>query len=590
MTEGLTQTTTKPDGRIAQQYSWLKGYSGGVFGEDLVAAIIVTILLVPQSLAYALLAGLPPQAGIYASIFPIAVYALLGSSRQLSVGPTAVVSLMTAAAIAAIPEGQRLISAAALALMTGGFMLVFGLLKSGFIMNFVSRPVVSAYITGAGLLIIISQLRHIFGVQAGGQTALELLRSLFSSLSERQSVAIIVGGGSVAALWSIKKYMAYGLYKLGLKPTVARLGARIAPIFVVLLCIGLSASLNLSEQYGLRVVGDIPAGLPSFTLPALSLPAYEALIIPALIIAVVAFVDSMTIAQTLAARSRSRTDANKELLGLGISNFFSGMTGGYPVNGSLSRSAVNFSAGAQTPIAGVLAAIFMAMTALLFTPYLTELPLATLAALIIVACFSMMEFDNIWRTWVYSRTDGMTAVATFLAVLLLGVQWGVLVGVVLAMALHIRATLKPHMARVGRFPGTEHYRDAERFNVETDPEVVTLRIDESLYYANARYLEDKVARLLIEHPEMTDLILMCPAVNKIDASALSSLHEINKRLMSANVKLHISELHSHVRERLHRSNFIDALSGQIFLSQHEAIEALRPEPDWSQFSDHIDIH
>jgi len=518
--EDFDIVTPKKPSRLFQQYGWLKGYSAGVFSEDLVAAIIVTILLVPQALAYALLAGLPPKAGIYASIFPLAVYALLGSSRQLSVGPTAVVSLMTAAAIATIPEGQRLVSAAALALMTGGFMLVFGLLKSGFIMNFVSRPVVSAYI----------------------------------------------------------------------KPTHARLGARIAPIFVVFISIALSAGLNLSEKYGLRVVGDIPSGLPSFSIPALSLPAYEALIIPALIIAVVAFVDSMTIAQTLAARSRSRVDANKELLGLGISNFFAGMTAGYPVNGSLSRSAVNFSAGAQTPIAGVLAASFMAVTALLLTPYLTELPLATLAALIIVACFSMMEFDNIWRTWVYSRTDGLTAVATFLSVLLLGVQWGVLVGVVLAMALHIRATLKPHMARVGRFPGTEHYRDAERFNVETDPEVVTLRIDESLYYANARYLEDKVARLLIEHTEMTDLILMCPAVNKIDASALSSLHEINKRLMSANVKLHISELHSHVRERLHRSNFIDELSGRIFLSQHEAIEALRPEPDWSQFSDHIDIH
>jgi len=588
--EDFDIVTPKKPSRLIKQYGWLKGYSAGVFSEDLVAAIIVTILLVPQALAYALLAGLPPKAGIYASIFPLAVYALLGSSRQLSVGPTAVVSLMTAAAIATIPEGQRLVSAAALALMTGGFMLVFGLLKSGFIMNFVSRPVVSAYITGAGLLIIISQLRHVFGVEAGGQTALDLLRSLLANLSDRKAVAIFVGGGSILALWSVKKYLAYGLYKVGVKPTHARLGARIAPIFVVFISIALSAGLNLSEKYGLRVVGDIPSGLPSFSIPALSLAAYEALIIPALIIAVVAFVDSMTIAQTLAARSRSRVDANKELLGLGISNFFAGMTAGYPVNGSLSRSAVNFSAGAQTPIAGVLAASFMAVTALLLTPYLTELPLATLAALIIVACFSMMEFDNIWRTWVYSRTDGLTAVATFLSVLLLGVQWGVLVGVVLAMALHIRATLKPHMARVGRFPGTEHYRDAERFNVETDPEVVTLRIDESLYYANARYLEDKVARLLIEHTEMTDLILMCPAVNKIDASALSSLHEINKRLMSANVKLHISELHSHVRERLHRSNFIDELSGRIFLSQHEAIEALRPEPDWSQFSDHIDIH
>ena len=590
MTNDYAIDAPRKQGRIARQYDWLQGYSAGIFSEDLVAAIIVTILLVPQALAYALLAGLPPQAGIYASIFPLAVYALLGSSRQLSVGPTAVVSLMTAAAIAVIPEGQRLVSAAALALMTGGFMLIFGLLKSGFIMNFVSRPVVSAYITGAGLLIIISQLRHVFGVQAGGQTALALIRSLIAEISETKAVALLVGGGSIFALWSVKKYLAYGLYKLGVKPSRARLGARIAPIFVVLISIALSAGLNLSERYGLRVVGDIPAGLPSFALPNLGLPDYEALVIPALIIAVVAFVDSMTIAQTLAARSRSRVDPDKELLGLGISNFFSGMTGGYPVNGSLSRSAVNFSAGAQTPIAGVLAAAFMTLTALLLTPYLTQLPLATLAALIIVACFSMMEFDNIWRTWVYSRTDGMTAVATFLAVLLLGVQWGVLVGVILAMALHIRATLKPHMARVGRFPGTEHYRDAERFNVETDPEIVTLRIDESLYYANARYLEDKVARLLLEHTEMTDMILMCPAVNKIDASALSSLHEINKRLMSANVKLHISELHSHVRERLHRSSFIEQLSGQIFLSQHEAIEALRPEPDWSQFSDHIDIH
>ncbi|MGB0908566.1 MAG: STAS domain-containing protein, partial [Maricaulaceae bacterium] len=182
------------------------------------------------------------------------------------------------------------------------------------------------------------------------------------------------------------------------------------------------------------------------------------------------------------------------------------------------------------------------------------------------------------------------AVATFLSVLLLGVQWGVLVGVIFAMALHIHTTLRPHMAIVGRFPGTEHYRDAERFNVETDKEVVTLRIDESLYYANARYLEDKVARLLTENSDMTDLILMCPAVNKIDASALSSLHEINKRLMSGNVRLHFSELHSHVRERLYRSSLIDALSGRIFLSQHEAMEALRPEPNWSHFFDHVDIH
>ena len=581
----------KKPSRLLRQWGWAKGYNASVFSEDLVASIIVTILLVPQSLAYALLAGLPPQAGIYASIFPLAIYAIFGSSRQLSVGPTAVVSLMTAASIATVPEGERLVAAAALALMTGCFMVIFGLLKSGTIMNFVSRPVVSAYITGAGLLIIISQLRHVFGVQSEGQTALDLIRSFFADLSNTQSVAVMIGGGTIFFLVLMKRYLAYFLYKfVKLKPSTARILARIVPIFAVGICILLSSRLNLSEVYGLRVVGEIPTGLPSFQFPPLTLQGYEALVISSLIIAIVAFVDSMTIAQTLGARSRSRVDANKELLGLGASNFISGLTAGYPVNGSLSRSAVNFSAGAQTPIASILAAIFMGITALFLTPHLSDLPLATLAALIIVACFSMMEFKNLWRTWLYSRADGLTAVGTFLAVLLVGVQWGVLVGVILAMAFHIRATLKPNMARVGRFPGTEHYRDAERFNVETDPAVVTLRIDESLYYANARYLEDKVARVVLEFPDMTDLILMCPAVNKIDASALSSLHEINKRLLTSNIKLHISELHSHVRERLHRSTFIERLSGQIFLSQHEAMEALQSEPDWSTLDDHVDMH
>lgn len=589
MSSEVSHTSSKSS-RIVRQWPWLSGYNSGIFSEDAIAAIIVTILLVPQCLAYALLAGLPPQTGIYAAIFPLAFYALFGSARQLSVGPTAVISLMTAAAIATLPEGERVVSAAALALMAGIFMLLFGVLKSGFIMNFISRPVVSAYITGAGLLIIISQLKHILGIQAEGGTAFELLQSIIGAAANFNVAALIIGGGSIAALFFIKRYLPYLLVRTGLRASRARMIGRIAPIGIVLLCMGLSAGLNMAQNYGLRVVGEIPAGLPVARFPELSPKAFQNLIIPALVIAIVAFVDSMSIAQTLAARSRSRVDPNKELLGVGASNFIAGLTGAYPVNGSLSRSAVNFSAGAQTPIAGVLAAGFMALTALFLTPYLTQLPLATLAALIIVACFSMMEFENLWRTWRYSPSDGITALATFLSVLLLGVQWGVLAGVVLAMALHIHTTLRPHMAIVGRFPGTEHYRDAERFNVEVDPEVVTLRIDESLYYANARYLEDKAARILIENTQMTDMVLMCPAVNKIDASALSSLHEINKRLMSANVRLHFSELHSHIREQLERSDIISALSGEIFLSQHEAMEALRPEPDWAMFSDHVDIH
>ena len=573
-----------------EQWDWLKGYNGSIFADDLVAAIIVTILLVPQSLAYALLAGLPPQVGIYVSIFPLIAYALFGSSRVINVGPTAVISLMTAACIATLPEGARLVSAAALALMTGGILLIAGLLKAGFIMNFVSRPVVSAYITGAALLIMISQVKHILGVQATGNTAFELVRSIGQNFKNANPAALWTGGVAIALLWSIRRYLAFVLVKLHMKSNRAKMIARIMPIFVIIAFILISESLSLAQNYDLRVVGIVPAGLPPLKIPGLDLPAFQALIIPATVIAIVAFVDSTSTAQELASRARGRIDANKELLGLGASNLVAGMTGGYPINGSMSRSAVNFQAGGRTPIVSIVVALMMFLTALFLTPILKSLPLSVLAALIIVACFGLIDLKTLWRTWVYSRADGTTALATFFSVLVFGVQWGVLVGVVLAMALHIKGTLQPYMPLVGRFPGTEHYRDAGRFNVETNEQVKTLRIDESLYYANARFLEDKVAQVVSNSPDMTDLVLMCTAVNRIDASALSSLEEINKRLKRTNIQLHFSDMQSRVKERLYRSDLIEHLSGEIFLSQHEAMEALEPEPDWNQLSDHVDIH
>lgn len=582
-------STSKPN-PIMTQWSWLKGYNGSIFADDLVAAIIVTILLVPQSLAYALLAGLPPQVGIYVSIFPLIAYALFGSSRIINVGPTAVISLMTAASIAVLPEGTRLVSAAALALMTGGILLLAGLLKAGFIMNFVSRPVVSAYITGAALLIIFSQLKHILGVQASGNTVIALLGELVRNFKSSNIAAIQTGGAAIIILWLVRRYLAFVLIKLHVRSRIAKLIGRTAPILVIIGFIFLSAGLNLEKTYALRVVGTIPSGLPPFDIPLLSMISYKALLVPAIVIAIVAFVDSTSTAQELASRGRNRIDANKELLGLGASNFVAGLTGGYPINGSMSRSAVNFSAGGQTPVVSIVVAMMMALTALFLTPVLKALPLSVLAALIIVACFSLIDFKALWRTWVYSRADGITAIATFLSVLFFGVQWGVLAGVVLAMALHIRGTLQPHMPLVGRFPGTEHYRDAGRFNVETNDQVKTLRIDESLYYANARYLEDRVAQLVAENDDMSDLVLMCTAVNRIDASALSSLEEINKRLKSAAINLHFSDMQSRVKERLYRSDLIEHLTGEIFLSQHEAMEALEPEPDWNQLSDHVDMH
>ena len=569
---------------------WLRSYSPKTASQDFVAATIVTVLLVPQSLAYALLAGLPPEAGIYASVLPLVAYSLLGSARHLTVGPTAVVSLITAAAVASFPEGQRMVAATGLALMTGAFLVILSVFKAGTIMNFVSRPVVQAYITGAALLIVASQLRHVIGAGEGGRTAIELVANLRGALSNANPASLAIGLGVIAFLLLMRRYAAFGLFKLGIGKEWARMLARTAPIIAVAATILISSLLDLSDRSGLNVVGEIAGGLPMLGVPQLSPQMWMDMVLISIVVGLVAFVDSMTIAQTLSAKARERVDANRELMALGASNVAAGLSGAYPVNGSLSRSIVNYTAGAKTPAAGLMTAAFMALAALFLTPALRDLPLATLAALIIVACFNLFDFKAIWRTWRYSRADGLTAIATFLAVLLLGVQWGVLVGVILAMALHIRTTLKPYIAEVGRFPGTEHYRDASRFIVETDDTIKTLRIDESLYYANARYLEDEIGRLVADSPELTDLILMCPAVNRIDASALESLFEINRRLQSAGIRLHLSELHSHVRDRLYRSNFLEKLSGEVFMSQHHAMEQLSPEPDWDAISDHIDIH
>ncbi|MGB6318528.1 MAG: SulP family inorganic anion transporter [Litorimonas sp.] len=567
----------------------MRGYDGSIFSRDLIAAVVVTILLVPQSLAYALLAGLPPKVGIYASITPLLAYALLGSSRQLNVGPTAVISLMTANTISELPEELRVIGAAALAVIVGVMLIGAGLLKAGFLMNFVSRPVVSAYITGAAFLIIISQLQHILGVDGGGRTAFAMLGNLREQLSGIGILTLGVGIAALVSFYLARNSVAYQLVKAGLSSNMARMASRMAPIVIIAIFILISWLLSLEDR-GLAVVGFVPGGLPPLSLPMVSGPLLQSLLIPAAVIAIVAFVDSTSTAQELASRRRGSINANRELFGLGAANLAAGLSSGYAVNGSMSRSAVNASAGGETPLSGIIVAALMAVTALFLTPLLEPLPLAVLAALIIIACLSLLDFKTIWRTWVYSRMDGLTAIATFLAVLLLGVQYGVLAGVVLAMALHIRTTVNPHMPLVGRFPGTEHYRDASRFVVETSDQVKTLRIDESLYYANARTLEDRVAQVVAETPHLTDLILMCTAVNRIDASALGSLETINQRLSSNGVKLHFSDMQSRVRERLFRSSFLDRLTGQIFLSQHEAMETLQPDPDWSFLDDHIDIH
>ncbi|MBA2778443.1 SulP family inorganic anion transporter [Billgrantia kenyensis] len=558
---------------------WLPGYSRATMGSDLLAAVIVTIMLIPQSLAYAMLAGLPPEVGLYASIAPLVVYAVFGTSRTLAVGPVAVVSLMTAAAVGQVaPQGspEYLGAALVLALMSGLILTLMGVARLGFLANFLSHPVISGFITASGLIIAASQLKHVLGVEASGHNLLELLGSLGGSLGGVNGPTLIIGFSVLASLYSARRWLNPCLRKLGVPARPADMLTKAAPILAVAVTTLVTWRLGLDAQ-GVAVVGEVPAGLPPLTLPGFDSGLWSQLFVAALLISIVGFVESVSVGQTLAAKRRQRIDPDQELVGLGTSNIAASFTGGMPVTGGFARSVVNFDAGAETPAAGAFTAVGIAVAALLLTPLIAYLPIATLAATIIVAVLSLVDFGAIRRTWDYSRCDAMAMLVTIGVTLAIGIETGILAGVGLSLALHLYNTSRPHSAVVGRVPGTEHFRNVKRHAVETDPQLAILRVDESLYFANSRYLEDTVMDLALRQPGLCHVVLACQAVNVIDASALESLEVINARLRDAQVKLHLAEVKGPVMDRLRNTQFCRELTGEVFLSTFDAWRSLRGE-------------
>ena len=559
---------------------WSRRYDRETAGQDLLAALIVTIMLIPQSLAYALLAGLPAEVGLYASILPLVAYAVFGTSRTLAVGPVAVVSLMTASAVGAVAaEGTAGYMAAAvlLAAMSGAMLIAMGLLRLGFIANFLSHPVISGFITASGILIAAGQVKHILGIEAGGHTLVEIVDGLVRNAGASDAATVAVGFSVLLFLYAVRLRLKELLLAAGIGPRLADSLTRAGPVVAVAATIAATGLLGL-EARGVAVVGDIPQGLPALSLPVMDMDLIRTLAVPALLISLVGFVESVSVAQTLAARRRQRIVPDQELIGLGAANIASALSAGSPVTGGFARSVVNFDAGARTPAAGVFTAVGIALAALFLTPLLADLPQATLAATIIVAVLSLVDLAAIRRVWAYSRADFAAMAATILGTLLSGVETGIVIGVLLSLLLHLYRTSRPHMAVVGNVPGTEHFRNVLRHEVVTDPRVLSLRVDESLYFANSRYLEDRIAALVAERPELRHVVLMCSAVNEIDASALESLEEINHRLKDAGIALHLSEVKGPVMDRLRRSPFLGHLTGGVYLSQFEAIGALAARP------------
>ncbi|MDO5612154.1 MAG: sulfate permease [Paracoccus sp. (in: a-proteobacteria)] len=558
---------------------WGRRYDRRKLAGDLLAALIVTIMLIPQSLAYAMLAGLPPQAGIYASILPIMLYALFGTSRALAVGPVAVVSLMTAAAVGQVAQAGTMGYAAAaltLALLSGLMLLAMGLFRLGFLASFLSHPVIAGFITASGILIAVGQVRHLLGIAGGGQTLPEMLPPLWANLGQANPWTAAIGLLALLFLGWARKGARPALRRIGLPEVPARVLARAVPVVAVALGTLAVVLFDLGAR-GVAVVGAVPQGLPPLTLPDLSPALLGSLLLPAALISVVGFVESISVAQTLAARRRERIDPDQELIGLGMANIGAGFTGGYPVTGGFARSVVNDDAGAETPAAGGFAAVGLAIAALLLTPLIADLPVAVLAATIIVAVLALVDFGILRRAWHYSRADFAAVAGTIVVTLMLGVETGVMAGVGLSMALHLFKTSRPHIAEVGLVPGTQHFRNTLRHEVLTSAHLLTIRIDESLYFANARFLEDYLLDRVTADCGIRHVVLMCSAVNAIDLSALESLEALNARLVEMGVTLHLSEVKGPVMDKLRRSQFLGELSGRVFLCQFDAMRALVPE-------------
>ena len=557
---------------------WGARYNGKTFTNDMIVALIVTMMLIPQSLAYAILAGLPPEIGLYASMAPLIMYAIFGTSRALAVGPVAVASLMTAAAagqLASQGTPEYIGAAVALAMVSGLLLLAMGFLKLGFLANFLSHPVIAGFITASGLQIAAGQLGPVLGIHLEGETFLAIVISLWHAISSIHIATTAIGVGSLLFLFWVRSGLKPLLLRFGLSAKISDILVKVGPVVAIIATILIVGLSGLADS-GVKIVGKVPGGLPKIALPPLNFELWMKILVPALLISIVGYVESISVALTLAAKKRQRVDPDQELIALGASNIGSAISGGFPVTGGFARSVVNFDAGAETPAAGAFTAIGIALTTMFLTPLLFFLPNATLAATIIVAVLGLVNLTALKHAWAFNKADFAAMAITILITLIEGIEPGLIAGVGLSIVLYLYSASRPHIAVVGQIPGTSHFRNKLRHTVVTDPAILSLRIDESLFFPNARFIEEYINKAVAANPEIKHVILECPAVNAIDISALESLEAINLRLKDGGIMFHLSEVKGPIMDRLKRSHFLDQLTGKVHLTQYEAVASINP--------------
>ena len=553
------------------------------FNNDLVAGTVVGILTIPQAIAYAFLAGLPAQAGLYASLVPMLVYAIFGSSRQLVVGPGAVPALMIAATMAkyADPLLQNYAEISAIVcLEVGAFLLLLRLTRMGGIVNLLSHPVISGFVNAAAILIILSQLYAFMGIEKPqGLHTLQQVGFLLKSIPYLNVVSIGIGSASLLIIWLIQNYGFYAVL-----PFLRRVGrnhpiTRIGPVVATVLSILVVAVFSLDERFSVATVGQVPSGLPHLTIPPFDLTLWINLAASSAMIALVVFIESFSIGTTLAARSRHRLNSHQELIALGAANVSAAFTGAYPVAGSFSRSTVNVTAGARTQMSSVFSMVIIVITLLWFTPLFYRLPHAALAAIIMASLGSVLNLKVLLRNWKIFPHDNITQLVTLFGVLLLDVESGLLLGVLVAVAFLIRRTSRPNITTVGRVGDSPYFRSERHYDTRVDGDITNIRIDENIYFVNANEVEKRVLQLVARRPETRQVLLVCSGINFIDSTGLEALIRINRHLSRMGIRFNLSQVKYQIRQQFKATGFDKILTGDIFFTTDEAVKKMRQRLD-----------
>lgn len=547
---------------------WMSGYDKGNLKGDVNAGLTTAVMLIPQAMAYAMLAGLPPIIGLYASVVPLAIYSLLGTSRQLAVGPVAMVSLLVAQGVAPLAESGTeafVAYAVLLALMIGVMQLAMGVFRLGFLVNFLSHPVVSGFTSAAALIIGLSQLKHLLGVNIPrSKNIFAILGGAFSQISDWHIATLAIAVVSIAMLMLLKKF----------RPSFPRALAVVVFGSVVVFGFGL-------HEGGVSIVGDVPAGLPGLSMPTLDQDAIRQLFPIALTISLVSFMESISVAKGFARRNRYEVDANQELVALGAANIAGSFFSAYPVTGGFSRTAVNAQAGAKTSLAGLITTVVIALTLLFLTPLFYYLPKAVLAAIIMTAVFGLVDVAEVKHLWHVKKADLALLSLTFVATLGLGIEEGILIGVLASLGLFVFRTTRPHVAVLGRLPGKDVYRNVKRYpEVVRTPGVLAVRFDAQFYFGNVTFLKETLRDLELAEEELLHAVVIdASSINQLDSSAESALDELRDAYGERGVQLIIAGPKGPVRDVMKRSGLWERLGDAgLAINVHEAVQRVQVAP------------